>query len=36
MKLNKKYEPQKKLKNQSTKTADFLFPVILPSYNRIS
>jgi len=36
MKLNKKYEPQKKIINKNSVQADYLFPVILPSYVKIS
>ena len=36
MKLNKKYEPQNKTRKPEKQQADFLFPVVFPSYQKIS
>ncbi|MBQ9553514.1 hypothetical protein IJU97_00685 [bacterium] len=36
MKLNKRYEPQNKTRKPEKQQADFLFPVVFPSYQKIS
>jgi hypothetical protein len=36
MELTKNYEPKKNIKKINKEQADFLFPIFLPSYRKIS